>query len=208
MSRWDEWNVRCPCFWLPILFAVFGFSGPGTQILTNLYPWELCFGSSYIILIHPSFICAYCPEHICFSWGQKHFPLLCGFVCICLRLCLQKHKGVWYFLLPFFFLMYPPNGWLQALSPKHSLKLCSAAVRKTLLNLISDCFCIVCPKPGFPKWKNTECKAPIAYMPRRENPFSAAAGCSGPAATSPAAKVMGHGCCSTGLPAALFSVVH
>lgn len=67
-------------------------------------------------------------------------------------------------------------------SPLNTLWNCSAAVRKTLLNLISDCFCSVCPKPGFPKWKNTECKAPIAYRPRKENPFSAAAHCSGPAA--------------------------
>lgn len=97
MSCWDEGNVRCPWSWLSILFAVFSFSWPGTQMLTNLYPWELCFGSSYIVLIHPSFICAYCLGHICFSWGQKRFPLLCVFVCICLRLCLQKDKGIWCF---------------------------------------------------------------------------------------------------------------
>lgn len=121
MSCWDEWNVRYPWFWLSILFAVFGFSGPGTQMLTNSYPRELCFGSSYIILIDPPFVCAYCPEHISFSWGQTHFPLLYGFVCICLRLCLQKDKGfrIFYCLVFWFFLMYPPNGWLQALSAKH-----------------------------------------------------------------------------------------
>lgn len=197
MSCQDEWNVRGPWFWLFILLAGFGFSGPGIQMLTNLYPWELCFGSSYIVLIHPPFVCAYCPEHISFSWGEIYFPLLCGFMFISLRLCPQKDKGVWYFLPLFFFLMYPLNGWLQALSPKYTLKLCSVAVRKTLLNLISDCFCSVCPKPGFLKWKNTERKAPIAYMPRKENPFSAAVHWSGPAATSSAAKMTGHSCCST-----------
>lgn len=102
MSCRDEWNVKCPWFWQSVLFAVFGFSGLGTQMLTNLYPRELCFGSSYIVLIHAPFVCAYCPHHISFSWGQTHFPLLYGFMCICLRLCLQKDKGIWYFFIAFF----------------------------------------------------------------------------------------------------------
>lgn len=138
-----------------------------------------------------------------FLAGDRHiflpFVALCVFAwgCAC-----RKTRGGWYFLLPFFY-----NVSLQMAGYRHSplntLWNCSAAVRKTLLNLISDCFCSLCPKPGFPEWKNTECKAPIAYRPRKENPFSAAARCSGPAA-----KVTAHGCCSTGLPAALFSVVH
>lgn len=102
MACQDEWNVRCPWFWLSILFAVFGFSGPGTQMLTNLYPWELCFGSSYFVLIHPPLVCAYCLEHI-FLAGDWNVFLSVASCALAWGCACRKARGFGVFLLPFFF---------------------------------------------------------------------------------------------------------
>lgn len=181
----------------------------------DLFPWELWFGSSYIVLVRLPLVCAYCPQHV-FLAGDRHisagvslsFLASCAFAwgCAC-----KKTRGFLYIFIAFF-LMDPSKWQATGTLPPHPLNLSSAAARKALLLLTSECYCSVSPKPGFPKWKNTDCKAAITYRPRKENPFSAAAHWNGPADGSPAAKgrssVMTHGCSSTGLPAPPFSVAH
>lgn len=123
-------------------------------------------------------------------------------MCFCLRLCLQEDGGFYifncFFLIAFF--QDPSKQQLQALfPPPHTLWTCVLLqwVKPFLTTLIWDCCCSICPKPGFPKWENMNCKAAIADSPRKENPFSAAAHWDGSATASPITgglgSVMTHG---------------
>lgn len=69
-----------------------------------------------------------------------------------------------------------PSKWqaTSTLTPL-PLNLCSGAACKALAVKFYFGLLSVCPKPGFLKWKNTDCKAANAYRPGKENPFSAAA---------------------------------
>lgn len=73
---------------------------PDAHWLWNLFPWTLFWVQLHHSGSSPFSLCIL-PWAYFFGWGQthqcRHFPLLCDFMYICLRLCLQVDRGIFGF---------------------------------------------------------------------------------------------------------------
>lgn len=141
-----RWNLNshlmsCPAEMSPFMIihsvcSVWFFRtwNPDAHWLWNLFPWTLFWVQLHHSGSSPFSLCIL-PWAYFFGWGQahqcRHFPLLCDFVYICLRLCLQGDRGILGFFLFLFKKLIPPNGGLEALSP----------------NTLWTCFLLQCVKP-------------------------------------------------------------